>query len=168
MTDKNLSSQDQGETNLDPISGKPGAHPIGTGLGAAGAGSFATVIGGVVGGPVGAVVGAVVGSVVGGLAGKGTAEIINPTLEDNLWRKNYATRPYVDQGLRFEEYQLAYRLGYQSYSRYGHTGEKFEQVELQLEREYEIASKDSGVEWNKAKYAVKNAWWDCAAKSLRE
>lgn len=59
---------DQNDANRDPISGEPGSHPLGTGVGAAGAGTVGTVIGGVVGGPIGAVVGAVVGSVVGGLS----------------------------------------------------------------------------------------------------
>jgi hypothetical protein len=71
------------DTNPDPITGQPGAHPLGTGVGAAGVGSVATVVGAAVGGPVGAVVGAVVGSVAGGLVGKGTAESLNPSSEDN-------------------------------------------------------------------------------------
>ena len=71
------------DTNPDPITGQPGAHPLGTGVGAAGVGGVSTVVGGVVAGPVGAVVGAVVGSVAGGLAGKGTAESLNPSSEDN-------------------------------------------------------------------------------------
>ncbi len=36
------------------------------------------------GGPVGAVVGGAVGAVVGGLAGKGAAEAVNPTEEENV------------------------------------------------------------------------------------
>jgi hypothetical protein len=78
----------QTDTNSDPITGEPGSHPVGTGVGAAGAGTVATVIGGVVGGPVGAVVGAVVGSVTGGLAGKGTAENVNPTSDDDYDPEN--------------------------------------------------------------------------------
>jgi phage tail tape-measure protein len=70
---------DDNDANRDPISGQPGAHPVGTGIGAAGIGTAATAIGAVVGGPVGAAVGTVVGSVVGGLAGKATAEKVDPT-----------------------------------------------------------------------------------------
>src|SRR6266851_3247743 len=47
--------------NPDPITGKPGAHPVGTGAGAAGGGLAGAAIGGAVGGPVGAAVGAAVG-----------------------------------------------------------------------------------------------------------
>lgn len=78
--DKN--PENEHDTNRDPISGEPGAHPVGTGIGAAGAGTIGTVVGGVIGGPLGAVVGSVIGSVAGGLAGKGAVEKANPTVED--------------------------------------------------------------------------------------
>lgn len=76
------------DTNPDPLTGQPGAHPLGTGVGAAGVGGVATVVGAAVAGPVGAVVGAVVGSVAGGLVGKGTAESLNPSSEDDQSLKN--------------------------------------------------------------------------------
>lgn len=87
------------DANLDPISGETGAHPVGTGIGAASAGAAGAAIGGAVGGPVGAVVGAVVGAFSGGLAGKGVAEAIDPTVEDAYWRDNYNSRPYADAGV---------------------------------------------------------------------
>ena len=43
---KNINPDKQSDANLDPISGEVGAHPVGTGVGAAGAGTVATVIGG--------------------------------------------------------------------------------------------------------------------------
>ena len=67
--------------NRDPITKEPGAHPVGVGAGAAGAGAVGTAVGAVVGGPLGAVVGAAVGAVAGGLGGKAAAEAINPTVE---------------------------------------------------------------------------------------
>ena len=66
--DKN--PENEHDANRDPISGEAGAHPVGTGIGAAGAGT------------IGAVVGSVIGSVAGGLAGKGAAEKADPTVED--------------------------------------------------------------------------------------
>jgi hypothetical protein len=157
-------STDQADANRDPISGEPGAHPVGTGMGAAGVGSVATVVGSVVGGPIGAVVGAVVGSVVGGLAGKSTAEKINPTVEDSHWRENYSSRPYVKEGATYEEYQYAYRVGYEGYDRYGDTGRNYSDVEPNLQREYE-ANQQGNLTWEKAKHAVKDAW-DRAAASV--
>src|SRR6188508_927464 len=70
---------DNNPLNRDPLSGKPGAHPVGTGVGAAGGGAAGAAIGTAVAGPVGTVVGAVVGTLSGGLAGKAAGEAINPT-----------------------------------------------------------------------------------------
>ncbi len=166
MNAKNTNALDQNDANRDPISGEPGAHPVGTGVGAAGAGSVATVIGGVVGGPVGAVVGAVVGSVVGGLAGKEVAEQIDPTFEDNHWRENYSSRPYVEEGSTYEDYQLAYRVGYEGYDRYAHTGQDYKDIEIALQRDYE-SNQTGGLAWEKAKHAVRDAW-DRAVTSVRK
>lgn len=149
---------DQLEANLDPISGEPGAHPLGTSVGAAGVGSVATVVGSVVAGPVGALVGAVVGSVVGGLAGKSTAEKINPTFEDEHWRDNYGSRPYVEKGAVYADYQHAYRAGYEGFDRYGHNGCSYEDIEPRLRRDYEETQNGAGMSWERAKQAVRDAW----------
>jgi phage tail tape-measure protein len=69
-------------TNRDPITGAPGAHPVGVGLGAAAGGIAAGAAAGTVtAGPVGTVVGAAVGAIAGGLGGKAVAEHFDPTLE---------------------------------------------------------------------------------------
>ena len=81
------------EENLDPISGEPGAHPIGTGLGAAAAGAATGMAGGAVAGPAGAAIGAVIGAVAGGLGGKAIAESIDPTVEDAYCAKTITLDP---------------------------------------------------------------------------
>src|SRR3954454_5907703 len=93
---------DKHDANRDPITGAPGAHPIGTGAGAAAAGATGAAIGAAVGGPVGAVVGGAIGAVAGGLGGKGVAEKINPTVEDAYWRDTYTSRPYAKADLPYE------------------------------------------------------------------
>ena len=97
------------DTNPDPITGKPGAHPIGVGIGAAAGGAAAGAAAGAVGGPVGAVAGAVIGGVAGGLAGKGVAEQIDPTAEDAYWRDEYPKRDYFDDEVSYDELAPAYR-----------------------------------------------------------
>src|ERR1700674_930402 len=71
-------------TNRDPITGAPGAHPLGVGLGAAAGGIAggiaAGAAGGTAAGPVGTVVGAAVGAIAGGLGGKAVAEHLDPTV----------------------------------------------------------------------------------------
>lgn len=154
--DKQLS--DKHNRNADPITGEPGAHPVGTGVGAAGAGATGAAIGGAVGGPLGAVVGAAVGAVVGGLGGKAVAESIDPTVENDYWRNNYASRSYYEQGHTFEDYQPAYRTGYEGYGRYYETGKTYDQVEPQLRSDYEKSHGRTGLAWEKAKHATREAW----------
>lgn len=146
------------DSNPDPITKEPGAHPVGTGIGAAGAGSIGAVVGGVVGGPVGAVVGSVIGAVAGGLAGKGAAEKVNPTVEDEYWRSNYSSQPYIEQDHKYEDYQPAYRAGYEGYDRYGASGRTFDDAEPDLRRDYEQQHGGAGLAWEKAKHATKDAW----------
>ena len=114
MTNNQKGSSDM---NRDPISGAPGAHPIGTGVGATG-GAIAGAGIGAVGGPVGMAVGGAIGAVVGGLGGKAAGEAVNPTAEEAYWRENYSREPYYEQGRTFDDYAPAYRLGLTGRTRY--------------------------------------------------
>ncbi|HEY9813223.1 MAG TPA: DUF2382 domain-containing protein [Candidatus Sericytochromatia bacterium] len=146
------------DANRDPISGEPGAHPVGTGIGAAGAGAMGAAIGGVVGGPIGAVVGTVIGSVAGGLMGKGAAEAVNPTEEDTYWQNNYASRPYVEPDTGYDAYQPAYNTGYEGFNRYAETEKTYDEIEPELQNHYEQNYASSGVPWEKAKHAARDAY----------
>ena len=143
------------DANRDPLSGAPGAHPVGVGAGAATAGATGAAVGAVVGGPVGAVVGAAVGAVAGGLAGKGAAEAVNPTVETEYWRNNYSSRPYASSG-SYDEFQPAYQYGWESYSR--HQGRKFDDVEPELRRDWEKGKANTKLGWDKAHSAARDAW----------
>jgi hypothetical protein len=144
------------DLNADPITGEPGAHPVGAGLGAAAAGAAAGAAGGAVAGPVGAVVGAVIGGVAGGLAGKEVAESIDPTVEDTYWRGEHVNRPYYDQSVTYDEYQPAYRYGWESRSKY--RDRSFDEVAPELEREWDTVKSRSKLSWQKAKHATRDAW----------
>jgi hypothetical protein len=150
--DRNLGTDDE---NRDPISGAAGAHPLGTGVGAASGGAAGAAIG-TVGGPIGAAVGLVAGAVAGGLAGKGVAEKIDPTAEDAYWREEYANRGYNDEGKPYEVYQPAYRTGYEGYSRY--PGRTYQDAEADLQRDYESSRGNSDLTWDRAKEATRDAW----------
>src|SRR3979490_2456366 len=99
------------DANPDPITGAPGAHPVGVGLGAVTGGIAAGAAAGTLAaGPIGTVVGAAVGAVAGGLGGKAIGESINPTVEENYWRENFEQEPYYQRGMSFDDYSTAYRL----------------------------------------------------------
>ena len=156
MTTEHLGLDRESDTNRDPISGAPGAHLVGTGLGAAAGGFAAGALAGSVVGPVGTLVGAVAGAVVGGLAGKGIAEIIDPTAEEAYWRENYSSRPYVTSGASFDDYGPAYRYGIDSYGRF--EGRTFEEVEPELMLEWPGAQGNSKLTWDRAKHATRDSW----------
>ena len=98
-----------GARNADPITDQPGSHPIETGIGAVAAGAATGIAAGAVGGPVSAALGAAIGAVAGGYVGKSVGEMIDPTTEDHWLRDNFESRPYVEEGDNFEDFQPAYR-----------------------------------------------------------
>jgi hypothetical protein len=156
MADTKRVSTASTDINPDPITGEPGAHPVGTGLGTAAGGAAAGAAGGAVGGPVGAVVGAVAGGIVGALAGKSIAESIDPTAEDAYWRTHYADRPYHDAATTYDEYAPAYRYGWESRAKH-HSG-SFNEVERDLEKGWESAKAHSRLTWDRARHATRDAW----------
>jgi hypothetical protein len=148
---------DRESANRDAITGTPGSHPVGTGIGAVSAGAAGAAIGaaaGPVGSIAGAAIGAVVGAVAGGLAGKGIAETINPTAEDAYWRENYKLRPYVRPGATYDDYLPAYRYGWEAPSQY--PGRSFDDVEDDL-RERWLEENPNG-DWEDARAAVRDSY----------
>jgi hypothetical protein len=58
----------------------------------------------------------------------------------------------------YEDYEPAYRTGYEGYSRYSATGKSFNELEDDLQRDYEINRGKSNVQWEKAKHAAQDTW----------
>ena len=145
-----------GDANRDPLTGAPGAHPVGTGVGAVGGAAAGAAIG-TAAGPVGTLVGGAIGAVVGGLAGKATAESIDPTAEDAYWRGNYSSRPYVDRSSSYDDYAPAYTYGSQMRSQY--SGRQWDDVETNLRTDWESRNGSAtGSTWEKMKAAVRHGW----------
>jgi len=134
-------------------------------VGAAGGGAVGAAIG-ATGGPVGAGAGLVAGANVGGPVSKGAAEKIDPTPEDENWRQNYASQAYIDKSRPFEDYQPAYRLGYESYSRYSTAGKTYEEIEVELRDEYERLPRRSTLSWEQARPATRAAWERVAVRDF--
>jgi hypothetical protein len=142
------------DLNADPITGSPGSHPVGTAIGATSGAAAGAAIGSVAG-PIGTVLGTAIGAVAGGLAGHGAAEAINPTIEEEYWRRTYATRPYVRSGSDYDTYRPAYQYGWESYARF--QGRRFDEVEPELRSDWE-GRRDPGLSWDNAREAVRDAW----------
>ena len=146
MTAKNPS-------NADPISGAPGAHPAGVGVGAAGGAAAGAAIGSMAG-PVGTVVGGAIGAVAGGLAGKGAAEGVNPTAEDTYWRDNYTKTPGYKADYTYDDYAPAYALGYNNARRFP----SYDLAEPHMADEWDRVKGHSRLSWEQAKAASRAAW----------
>lgn len=143
--------------NEDPISKEPGAHPVGTGVGAALGGAAAGAAAGMAAGPVGTVAGAVVGSVAGAYAGKAVAENIDPTVETNYWRENFASRPYYDPQYDYEDYEPAYRLGWEGVDGNRTFEDREEELEALWKREYSTPEA-TALDWKHARVAAQDAY----------
>jgi hypothetical protein len=140
--------------NRDPLTGEPGAHPVGVGVGAVAGGAAAGAAVGTVAGPVGTGIGAAIGAVVGGLAGKAAAEAIDPTAELGYWRDNYGSRDYVDPARKFDDYAPAYDYGVRRYQ----AGKSFDDLEPDLAGDWDNVRGNSDLEWNDARPAARDAW----------
>jgi hypothetical protein len=130
-------------------------HNIGAGTGAAaGAATGAAV--GAAGGPVGMAVGAIIGGVVGAKAGDSIAEVVNPTTYNSYWADNYSNADYYVAGRTWNDYEPAYKLGYDSFDKY--RGRTYSEAETELERDWDKLKGKSSLAWNEARGAVRDGW----------
>ena len=130
-------------------------HSIGEGTGAV-AGAVAGAAVGSMAGPVGTVVGAIAGGALGAKGGGAIAEAVNPTEYNSYFEKNYTSAPYYVGGSEWRDYKPAYQYGYDTYGQY--RGQRFEDVENTLERNWNEAKADSRLAWSEAKGAVRDGW----------
>ena len=156
MTTTTKERERDNTAGVPPILGALGAHPVGTGFGAAAGGAAAGALAGTVVGPVGTVVGAVAGAVAGALAGDRIAEAIDASAEEVYWRENYSSRPYVTAGATFSEYRPAYRYGVDAHRRF--EGQSFEQVEAELMHEWDGVKGTSSLTCEDARHAARDSW----------
>jgi len=89
------------------------------------------------------------------MAGKGMAEGVNPTVEEEYWRRNHHTRPYAATGT-YDEYRPAYQYGWESFTVY--RGRTFDEAEPDLRRDWETRNRGSQLGWDRARHAAREAW----------
>ena len=148
---------DTTDQNRDPITGAPGSHPVGVGVGGS-AGGFAGAAAGALFGPIGMLVGATIGTIAGASAGKGVAEKIDPTGETEYWRNEHATRDYVSKDHDYDtHYAPAYNYGTQARDKYADRTWD-ESLETELSRDWGQSRGASELDWASAQPAVKDAW----------
>ncbi|MES2569943.1 MAG: YsnF/AvaK domain-containing protein, partial [Verrucomicrobiota bacterium] len=98
----------------------------------------------------------VVGAMAGAYGGKAVAEAIDPAAEETYWRERFQSEPYVKQERTYEDYQPAYRTGYEGFSKY-EPGTRFEEAEATLKEDY-TSTGQASVPWEEARPAAEAAW----------
>lgn len=130
-------------------------HNLGSGTGAvAGAVTGAAI--GSAAGPIGSLVGAVAGGIVGSKAGDSIAEAVNPTGYEKHFEDNYTKADYYNSSRDWNDYQPAYKYGYETYGQY--RGQNFDTVEPELQRNWDATKGQSRLAWGEARGAVKDGW----------
>ncbi len=148
--------------NEDPISGESGSHPVTSGVGAAIGGASVGALAGLAAGPVGTVAGAIAGGIAGAYAGKAVGEEVNPTIEREYWLSVYQDRPYYQDGRSFDQYEPAYRLGWDAIEH--DRTQSWEEYEKQAKQKWESIEtweNEGGAPpmgWDEAKLAVRDSY----------
>jgi hypothetical protein len=76
--------------------------------------------------------------------------------DENWWRDNYRTRPYVEETRGFEYYRPGYRYGYESARRYG--AKPWSEVESDLRSGWDRYEGRGESTWDQIKDSVRDAW----------
>jgi hypothetical protein len=83
---------------------------------------------------------------------------VNPTAEDAYWREQHKREPYYDKNYTYDDYQGAYRTGYEGYRRWSGQGKRYDEIEPELQKEYQRNYGKSKLAWENARHATRAAW----------
>ncbi len=89
-------------------------------------------------------------------AGRERNTLAQTEQQASYWRDQFQNEPYVTKGQKYDEYASAYRTGYEGRTQYA--GQRFDDVESNLKRDYENNRGDSPMGWDTAKQACRAAW----------
>lgn len=143
------------DSNRDPITGAPGAHPVGVAAGGVGGAVAGAAVGSLFG-PIGTLIGGAIGAVGGAAGGKAVAERVDPTGEVEYWKAEAPNRDYYEPAADFDrDYAPAYRVGTE---RRNAEGSAWTDAEPALQRDWETSKDTSQLPWDKAKPAVRDAF----------
>jgi hypothetical protein len=88
--------------------------------------------------------------------GRTIADLLDPAAEEAYWRENSETQPYYEPGYAYDDYHPAYRTGWEGRARF--EGRSFEEVEPELEAQYDRCRGSSRLDWEKCRHAARAAW----------
>lgn len=86
----------------------------------------------------------------------GRSSTLDWTAEDEYWRSNYSTRPYVGSDRSYERWQPGYRYGWESAQQY--QGRQWTDVEPDLRSNWDRYEHRGTSTWEQIKDAVRDGW----------
>lgn len=92
----------------------------------------------------------------GSYAADRALEAADAAEHDLHWKQNYRGEPYCETGREYDYYAPAYRVGYEGCARY--RDREFDDVERELQTQYERCTNDSHPRWSEARSAARAAW----------
>lgn len=84
------------------------------------------------------------------------AGTIDADAEEAYWRENFRKETYFEKGLSFDDYRPAYRTGWEARGRY--PGRTYEEIERELQADYNRNRGSSRLAWERSKHAVRAGW----------
>lgn len=144
------------DMNRDPITGTPGSHPVGVGVGGVGGAAAGAAVGSIFG-PIGTLIGGAVGAIAGAGTGKAVAERLDPTGEQEYWQAEYANRPYYQSRYAFEDYAPAYEYGDRLRAEGGNRTWD-ERMDAEAREGWDAIRAKSALAWEDAREAVRDAF----------
>ena len=86
----------------------------------------------------------------------GRSSTLDWTTEDEYWRSNFSSRPYVGEDRKYERWQPGYRYGAESAQRY--QGKNWNDVESNLRSDWDRYEHRGNSTWEQMKDAVRDGW----------
>ncbi len=84
------------------------------------------------------------------------AQRVDAAVEEAYWRTHFSGEKYGEREAAYATYQPAFRAGFVGRNRY--PGKTFEEVEKDLQRDYDRLKGSAALPWARARFAVLDAW----------
>ncbi|MEO8191659.1 MAG: hypothetical protein ABI682_15100 [Acidobacteriota bacterium] len=93
-----------------------------------------------------------------GTGGLAAGEDLDPVAEGDYWRENFRRRPYYEAQKEYSDYEPSYRYGWERAGQSEYRNRGFEEVELDLKRDWEASNTESLANWDQARDPARDAF----------
>lgn len=93
-----------------------------------------------------------------GTGGLAAGEDLDPVAEGDYWRENFRRRPYYEAEKEYSDYEPAYRYGWERAGQSEYRNGGFEEVELDLRRDWDSGDEEGRGSWDEAREPVREAF----------